>query len=379
MECALKFYQPAIALTSLVFILGAAPSQADTLPDAMPCEIALETSASQRIFDLKIELGRTNALSRDEFSSIRSSFDALLANGSSVAAKKCFSQYTVQGQRYEAWFAQQAGAVSREAELRLSRTCGRQTDMFIRSHRNGIDKEVRRRRLAKAAELATNMQKGIMNDPMIRDCKGMEKRLGIILKYYIPGIQNQAARPQLLDNLGKAHDEARSTLEEAHKALQTSGRKMMLAPISLESKRGQDEFRSQLGQCKTYLKNLAEIGAPLATGVPSPLGSYTVQDVQEFCSQATDSLTSVAAEVIAHNAKHRSAELLRWRRTSLKTWGMEKVFNAKGRPIAESKSPGGAILWTYAGEAGQCLRITFTSAGKKVDEQAQSCPVLSSK
>ncbi len=374
----MKFCQPAIALTSLALMLSAAPSQADSLPEPEPCEIALEASASQRIFDLKIELGRTNALSRDEFSSIRSSLDALLANGSSAAAKKCFSQYQVQKQRYETWFAHQAGDVAREAEIRLGRTCDRQTDMFIRSHRNGIDSAIRRRRLATAAELATDMQKGIMNDPMIRDCKGMQNRLSIILKYYIPKIQNQAAQPQLLANLGKAQDGARQILDKAQQALQTSGRKMMLAPAVLETVEGQEALRGHFATCKTYVKTLAEIGAVPESRVPSPLGSYTVADVKAFCSQGIDSLDGLVAKVVAHNTEYRAADLLRWRRTHLKTWSMEKVFNAKGRPSAESKNPAGAILWTYAGEDGQCTRIQFSSAGKKVGEQAQSCSVLSS-
>lgn len=374
----MKFYPSAIALTSLVLMLGATPSHADSLPEAEPCEIALEASASQRIFDLKIELGRTNALSRDEFSSIRTSLDALLANGSTAAAKKCFAQYEVQKQRYETWFAHQAGDVAREAEIRLGRTCDRQTDMFIRSHRNGIDSAIRRRRLAKAAELATDMQKGIMNDPMIRDCKGMQKRLSILLNYYIPKIQNQAAQPHLLASLGKAQDAARQVLDEAQRALQTSGRKMMLAPVALETAEGQEALRSSLRTCKTYVKTLAEVGAAPGARVPSQLGSYTVADVNAFCSQGSDVQDGLVAKVVAHNTAYRAADLLRWRRTHLKTWSMEKVFNAKGRPIAESKSPAGAVLWTYAGSDGQCTRIQFTSAGKKVGEQAQSCPVLSS-
>lgn len=377
----MKSYLSVIALTTLLLVIGdPAPVHADRLPEATSCEIALESSASEKIFDLKIELGRTNALSRDEFSSIRDSLDALLANATSPAAKACFSQYRVQKQRYAAWFAQQAGSVTREAKVRLGRTCGRQTDMFIRSHRNRIDSEVRRKHLAKAAQLATEMQKGIEGDPMIRDCEGMQKRLGVILNYYIPGIQNQAALPQVLSRLGKAHHAVRSTLDEANSALQTSGRTMVLAPISLESEEGREALQSRLAQCKTYGKTLIDIGAAADILVPSPSGeSHALQNVRAFCSQAAASLETTIPKLIAHNTRFREAELLRWRRTNLKTWSMEKVFNARGRPIADSKRPGGAILWTYQAEAGKCLRIQFTPAGKKVGEETQSCPVLSSK
>ncbi|MCP4446973.1 MAG: hypothetical protein GY811_16730 [Myxococcales bacterium] len=377
----MKFYQPILVLAPLLLIAGlSGETRAEPLPQSTPCETALESSTSQRIFDLKLELGRTNALSRDEFSSIRRSLDALMGVGTSPAAKKCFAQYPVQRQRYRIWLARHAGEIIKQALSRLNRTCSRRADMFIRTHRNRIDAAIGAKRLAKASKLADKMREGIINDSMIVNCEAVKSRLGIILNDYLPSIRNQAALPKVMGKMSSAYFGAFETVEASMAALQTSGRSMAPAPRALESAEGRAELNRQLSQCTSYAVALGELGAGPKTVLFSPSGATAKLGVAErWCAGAATGVDVTATRVSAHNESYRQAVLARWLRTNIKTWSMEKVYNSRGRPVAESTTADGSILWTYKGDAGQCVRIRFTSRGKKTGEQPLSCPVLTSK
>jgi hypothetical protein len=371
-----------ILITTLTSFGLVGPAQAGGLDPAMPCELEIEKTASQLIFDLSLELGRKNALSTNEFAGIRASLDALESNGNSAAARSCFRQFPNQKERYGAWMQRQARDVVKRAEKRLNQVCARRTTIFIHGYKLRLDDALAKNRLAKAARLAKKLQTGLESDPMIRRCGATRDEVGELLGSYIPSILNQAALPKVGSQMSRAYFSSQATLSASIEALQSSGKGLRPVPLSLESEVGQTRLREQLTQCLAYSKAMLELGAANTSTITSEEGeSQTVEAARAFCERVDDQLPELMDKFLAHNSTYHETMLQRWRRVSIKGWGMEKVFNAKGRPLAESTLGGGAITWTYRSEAGSenpCVIYRFTARGKVLGERAIACPLVSS-
>ncbi len=339
----------------------------------MACETALEKAASRHIFDLKLELGRTNALSANEFAGIEASLRVLLATNTSTSAKRCHAQYPAQRKRYQSWFSQQAGSLAKQARERLDRTCSRRTEMFIQAHKHRVDTAVAANRLAKAAQLAGKMEEGLRNDLMIRQCESTKEDVGVLLSSYIPSIKNQAALPHVISKMSEAYFGAHDTLEAAQAALQSSGRSLTAAPTATETPEGQAALREQLNQCRSNGRALIELGADADLSLHSAAGdSEQLASAIAYCQAETPKLDHALARFEAHNIAYRTTILKRWLRTNIKSWSMEKVYNAKGRPWAQSTN-GGSIQWTYQERGGSCLQVRFSAKGKKLGEKSLAC------
>ncbi len=339
----------------------------------MPCETALEKAASRNIFDLKLTLGRTNALSTDEFAGIEASLRVLLASNASESAKRCHGRYPAQQKRYQAWFAQRASPLVKQARERLDRTCSRRTKMFIQAHKHRVDTAIAANRLAKAAALAGAMEDGLRNDRMIRQCKSTKKDVGVLLTSYIPSVKNQAALPHVIHKMSEAYFAAHDTLEAGQAALQSSGRSLIAAPAATETAKGHAALRKQLSQCESNGKALLELGASASLPLHSPTGSSEqLASAIAYCQAATPTLAHALTRLKAHNIAYRATTLKRWLRTNIKGWSMEKVYNAKGRPWAQSTN-GGAIQWTYQEQDGSCIEVRFSAKGKKLGEKSLAC------
>jgi len=340
-----------------------------------PCAVSLEKEASQRIFDLTLQLESKNALSAGEFTSILHSLDALLATGSSTKASACFRNQPEVREHYQQWFSHQATNTIENARNRLDRTCRRGTDMLIRSHTQRISAAVSYKRLAKAAALADRFEKNLRENPMVSNCRPAQDRVRELLNSYIPNIKNQAAIPVVLQKFESAYLQVAVPLAAAEDALKTRGNSTVPVPLLLESPEGQALIRTQIDQCLTYGHALIELGADATTTIASPSDTtLSLEAAHTFCEQTKVSLEPRLDRFVQHNQAFREATLNRWVRSNIKGWDMEKVFNAKGRPVQDAVLGGGAILWTYQRtKTGRCLQVRFSPRGKKINEQQVSC------
>lgn len=209
------------------------------------------------------------------------------------------------------------------------------------------------------------------NDKMIARCAATADEIHHLRTAYLPSILNQAALPEVTDNMTSAFAASRTSLEAVRDALGSDAR-LTAAPEELESAAGQEALRANLANCVAYGRALVELGADLQLELA--FGDQFIPRglAVDFCERAGETLDSTFSTILAHNKEYRKILLDRWRRLSLKGFGMEKVFEERGRPQAESVLGGGAIVWEYqAGDA--CSQVRFTPRGKLMDEKKVTC------
>lgn len=371
--------QTLILITSLTSASLLGVAQAEPLDPAMPCELEVEKAASHLVFELSLELGRKNALSTNEFAGIRASLDSLEANAESLAARSCYRKFPDQRRRYQAWMQRQTRDVVKQALRRLNQVCTRRTNIFVHGHNLRITAALAKKRLAKAAHLAAQLREGLESDPMIRRCQASKDMVDKLLSSYIPSIENQAALPKVREKLSQAYFASQATLTASIDALHSSGKGLVPVPLSLELKAARTRLREQLTQCQAYANAMLELGASGESQVQSEEGeSQTVEAARSFCERADKQLPELMDRFLAHNRAYHETMLARWRRTSIKGWGMEKVFNAKGRPLLQSAA-GATITWTFPSDEGAthaCVIYRFSARGKLLGERGIRCPLV---
>lgn len=365
----------ALCLAMPVLSSGSTSAHAEALTSAMLCELKVKKHASEIIFDLKLVLDRKNALSRDEFPQIRGALDTLEQYGNSDLAKQCFRTYPDQKLRYNRWLQQQTGEVVAAANQRLDATCSRRTRMFINSNTLRINAAIAGNHLALAARYAKSMRVEMDSDAMIARCAPTADEINRLRTDYLPSILNQVALPEVIDKMTSAFGASRTGLDMVGDALRSSEGQLMPAPEELESVKGQEALRANLSNCIDYGRALVKLGADPHLELNFAGQTVPRELAVDFCERAAEALDSTFSAIVGHNEGYRKMVLNRWRRASLKGFGMEKLFEARGRPQAEWTLGGGAIVWEYQADNG-CSQVRFTPRGKLMDEKIVACTKL---
>lgn len=344
---------------------------------AATCGQTLEKEASLLIFDLTLELEKHNSLSAREYSRIQQSLQTLENHIRTPQALSCFRKHRFQKERYQEWLRLQSHKVITRTTERLHQVCARQTRIFVTTQKLHIDSAVAKNRLARAAKLATKMEQTLRTSPMMSRCPPTQRSVDQLLENYLPEVKNQAALPKVRGDMVVRYVSAKAKLDAAFAALETTSTKMIAVPNELDTKLGSTALAKDLEQCSLYAGILKDLGAKTDSSLSSELG--TLGNATEYCRTKASELPSLLPRIVAHNNAYKSRELQQWQRRSIKGWGMEKVFNSKGRPIAESQSPSG-LLWVFSDESvadkakAACTTYRFSSRGKLLGNRSSTCP-----
>ncbi len=219
----------------------------------------------------------------------------------------------------------------------------------------------------------------------MNQCPATKKRVDRLLGSYLPEVINQAALPKVLGDMSKSYFQAKNKVDAGMLALQSEGASMILVPGRLDQAQGQDALRHDLGQCMLYASILSELGAGADTLLQSGSGeTLTLADASAFCTSTKQELPQLTQKFATHNRTYQVRALDKWRRHSIKGWGMERIFNSKGKPIAESQG-GNGLLWVYNSQSmadkttedksqEECTTYRFSTRGKLLGNHSSPCP-----